>query len=213
MSKLAKFRSRHGEAPKRNPPVVTDVAEYVIPGFAAFAVDRLLTRFFAVQIAKRAPKWAKHAGALAAVGAFAASWWGAHRVKYLEKYHHPIVVGSGLAAALSLVQLYIPKLSAALGQPCPEPAPKQLAAPVAVARQIQTPAPAPAPIPAGFQPTTASEWHVYNDAYDAGAYKGKVEVPVSQTNPPPGLSPEEMQLSELLDNSDLQLDNSDLGLS
>ena len=95
MSKLARFRSRHGE-PKRNPPLVTDVVEYLVPGLGAFVLDRFVTRVAAAQIAKRWPKLAKHAGAIAAVGTFGAAWWGAHRVKYLEKYHHPIVIGAGL---------------------------------------------------------------------------------------------------------------------
>ena len=208
MSKLARFRSRHGE-PKRNPPLATDVAEYLIPGFAAFALERIVTRMAAVQIAKRWPSRAKHAGAIAAVATFAAAWWGAHRVKFLEKYHHPIVIGSGLAALQSLLQLYVPKLNTLLGEPCPVTVP-QLAA--SAPRQISAPT-AVASAPAGFRPTTANEWYTYNDAYDAGGYKGKVEVPTSQANPPPAPDPEEMQLSELLDNSDLQLDNSDLGLS
>jgi hypothetical protein len=215
MSKLARFRSRHGE-PKRNPPLATDVAEYLLPGFAAFAAARVTTRMAAVQIAKRYPKAAKHAGAIAAVGAFAAAWWGAHKVKYLEKYHHPIVVGSGLAAALSIVQLYIPKLSALLGDPCPQPAaPRQMLASsaggAATVRQIQM---APQPrVPNGFTQTTASEWYAYNDSFDAGSYKGKVEVPTAQASPPPETDQDEIKISELLDNSDLELDNSDLGLS
>jgi hypothetical protein len=209
MSKLARFRSRHGE-PKRNPPLATDVAEYLIPGFAAFALDRLVTRVAAAQIAKRWPKLTKHAGAIAAVGTFGAAWYGAHRVKYLEKYHHPIVIGAGLAALQAIAQIYFPKLSALIGDPCPTPAPvKQVAAPQAPL--IAAPAPAPV-VPAGFKPTTANDWYTYNDAYDAGGYKGKVEVPTSQTNPAPAPDPEEAQLAELLDNSDLQLDNSDMGL-
>ena len=208
MSKL-RFRRRNGE-PKRNPPITTDVVYFLLPGFAAFAASRVATRTAAVQIAKRYPKAAKHAGAIAAIGAFAAAWWGAHKVKYLEKYHDAIVVGSGLAALQSLVQLYIPKLNNLIGQPCPEPV-KLLPSPVA-ARQITAPPAPTATVPAGFKPTTANEWYTYNDAYDAGGYKGKVEVPTSQTNPPPAPDPEELQISELLDNSDLQLDNSDMGL-
>jgi hypothetical protein len=41
------------------------------------------------------------------VGTFAAAWLGAHRVKALAKYHHPIVIGTGLAAAQSLVLMFL----------------------------------------------------------------------------------------------------------
>lgn len=213
MSKLARFRSRHGE-PKRNPPLMTDVAAYIVPGIAAFALDRFVTRVAAAQIAKRWPKYAKHAGAIAAIGTFAGAYFGAHRVKYLEKYHHPIVIGTGLAALQSLAQIYFPKLNALIGDPCPPPAAQQQP-PLLAARQAASSATATGalPTPAGFRPTTAADWYTYNDSYDAGGYKGKVEVPVSQTNPPPSADPEEVQINDLLDNSDLQLDNSDLGLS
>lgn len=207
MSKLAKFRSsRHGE-PKHNPPLLTDVAEYLIPGFAAFALDRVLARFIALQIEKRAPKYAKHAGAIAAAGAFAVAWWGAHKVKFLEKYHHPIVIGTGLAALQSLIQLYAPKLGAFISDPIPA-----LTAPKATAKPLLASAPTPvaaAPIPQGFKPTTANEWYTYNDSFDAGGYKGKVEAAAP---PVPGEEPPDTDISDLLDNSDLQLDNSDMGL-
>jgi hypothetical protein len=213
MSKLAKFRSRHGDSPKRNPPLATDVMEYLVPGFAAFVLDRFVTRFAAAQIAKRWPKLSKHAGAIAAVGTFGAAWFGAHRVKYLEKYHHPIVIGAGLAAAQSLVQLYLPKLNALIGDPMPPQAQQPLLT-ANVARQL-APAPAvpqpPQQVPPGFKPTTANEWYTYNDSYDAGSYKGKVEA---APPPTPGEQPaDDMDISSLLDNSDLQLGNEDMGLS
>lgn len=204
MSKLARFRARH------NPPLATDVAEYMLPGAAAFVAARVATRIVATQIAKRYPRVAKHAGALAAVGTFAAAWLGAHRVKQLEKYHHPIVIGTGLAAAQSLLQIYLPSIGKLVGEPLPvetKAIPSRPAAPQ-VMQQIAV----PAPTPAGFTPTTANEWYAYNDAFDAGSYRGKVEVPAAQANPPPAPDPQEAQISDLLDNSDLALDNSDLGL-
>ncbi len=54
-----------------------------------------------------------------------------------------------------------------------------------------------------------SQSHVPGDGQD---HRGKVEVPPAQANPPPTPDPEEAQISDLLDNSDLALDNSDLGL-
>lgn len=205
MSKLARFRARHNE-PKRNPPLATDVVEYMLPGFAAFVASRVATRMVTSQIARRYPSMVKHTGAIAAVGTFAAAWLGAHRVKALAKYHHPIVIGTALAAAQSLVQIYLPGLSKLIGDPLPTELPAPTSRPAAT-QQI-----AEAPVPTGFTPTTANEWYRYNDAFDAGSYKGKVEVPSAQASPPPTSDPEESQISDLLDNSDLQLDNSDLGL-
>jgi hypothetical protein len=217
MSKLAKFRSQHG-GPKRNPPLGTDIAEYIIPGFAAFAATRFATRVAAAQISKRYPAYAKHAGAIASVGSFGAAWFGAHRVKYLEPYHHPIVVGSGLAALQSLIQLYAPKLGWILGDPNPAQAGASMAL-TAKTQSKQLPPAAPSsarvapPVPNGFSETTAADWYTYNDSFDAGSYKGK---PEQSAQPVPGAaSPTEepdMQISDLLDNSDLQLDNSDMGL-
>ena len=209
MSKLAKFRSRHGAPPKRNPPLGTDVIEYILPGFAAFAATRFATKFAATQIAKRYPKYAKHAGAIASVGSFAAAWYGAHKVKYLDQYHHPIVVGSGLAALQSLVQLYAPKLGWLVGDPLPTALPAASSAPLLASQApVQLAAPPPPP---GFKPTTANEWYTYNDSFDAGGYKGKEE---GMQSPVPGQAssePDEMQITDLLDNSDLLDADASLG--
>ncbi len=208
MSKLAKFKKRHG-APKRNPPLGTDVVQYILPGFAAFAVTRVATRIATTQISKRWPKLAKHAGALASVGSFAAAYLGAHRVKYLDRFHHPIVVGAGLAALQNLVQLYAPKLGSLLGDPMPATLPSPKAQLLMTAQQ--DPMQQLSDVPPGFRPTTANEWYTYNDSFDAGSYKGKEE---GQQTPVPGArgvsEPDEMQVTDLLDNSDL-LDSTDLG--
>ncbi len=207
MPKIAKFRRRHAKKnpgePKRNPPLGTDIVEYIVPGFAAFAVTRFLTRVAAIQIAKRKPSLAKHAGALASVGAFAAAWFGAHRVKYLEKYHHPIVVGSGLAALQSLIQLYLPSLGWMVSDCRPELAAAQ-AGPHAVAggtmASLLPSTSAAPPVPAGFQETDANTWFSYNDAYDAGAYKGREKAP-----PPAPMTanvPDDVQIDELLSGTD-----------
>jgi len=212
MSKLAKFRSRHGEL-KRNPPFATDMVAQIIPGFAAFAATRFVTRTAAIQIAKRWPKYAKHAGAIASVGTFAAAWLGAHRVKYLEKYHDMVVIGSGIAAIQSLVQLYLPAFGWVVSDCSPQLAAPASTKPLLASQQVQLAGHTrPAAIPPGFKPTTANEWYSYNDSFDAGSYKGKTEA---EPQPVPGEDMEEpdMQISDLLDNSDLQLDNNDLGLS
>lgn len=210
MSKLAKFRSSRGE-PKRNPPLSTDVIQQILPGFAAFAATRYVTRTAALQIAKRWPKYAKHAGAMASIGTFAAAWLGAHRVKTLEKYHDMIVIGAGIGAIQSLVQLYIPQLGWVVSDCSPQLGAAQ-SRPLLAAQAAPQLAGTPARIPQGFKPTTANEWFTYNDAYDAGSYKGKTEAAQPEV---PGEEAEQpdMQISDLLDNSDLGLDNSDLGLS
>jgi len=209
MSKLAKFRRRHpkktGE-PKRNPPLGRDVLEYIVPGFAAFAIDRFVTRVAAVQIAKRWPRYAKHAGAIAAIGTFGAAWFGAHRVKFLEKYHHPIVIGSGLAAIQSLIQLYMPKLGWMISDCSPELAagkaapPKQISAAAAAALLPHSTAAAAAPVPAGFRETSANEWFSYNDSFDAGGYKGKTAAP--DPSPLTSSFPDDQQIDELLSGDD-----------
>ncbi len=109
--RLAKRYRRNPETSSRsNPPLFQDLAEFIGPGFASFAATRLLTRIAATQLAKRKPTWGKHAGVLASLASFFALWWGAHRVKWLEKYHTPLVVGSGIAALQSVMQLYLPSM-------------------------------------------------------------------------------------------------------
>lgn len=105
---------------RSNPPLFRDVAEFIAPGFASFAATRFLTRIASVQLARRKPSWGKHAGAITSVASFAAAWFGAHRVKFLERYHTPIVVGSAIAALQSIIQLYIPKLGWMIADASPD---------------------------------------------------------------------------------------------
>jgi hypothetical protein len=152
-------KSREGSAPRRNPPLITELGEWIGPGFAAFAATRFGTRIAATQIAKKKPSWAKHAGAIASVAAFAAAWLLAHRVKFLAKYHTPIAVGAGIAALQSLIQLYVPKLGWMVADATPEIA--------------HTPAPAQPQLPANFELLDDDpSIYTYNDAYDAGRYAG-----------------------------------------
>jgi hypothetical protein len=157
-------------SPKRsNPTALSDILEFVGPGFAAFAATRMLTRMASVQIAKRKPTWGKHAGALASVGSFFAAWWGAHRVKFLEKHHTPIVVGSAIAAIQSLVQLYIPKLGWILADASPD-----LATEAQTAQQLNAPpmSTAQAQIASGKLAPVDDDpsWYTFDDKYDAGRY-------------------------------------------
>lgn len=170
-----------GSSPRHNPPLITDLAEFIGPGFAAFAITRFGTRIAATQIAKRKPAWGKHAGALASVGAFLAAWLLAHRVKFLAKYHTPIAVGAGIAAAQSIIQLYIPKLGWMVSDASPE-----IAAAAAAPAQI----PAGSPSGMGRLPSDLEyvdedpAMYTYNDSYDAGIHttKAQEKAQAQQTN-------------------------------
>lgn len=217
MPKLIKFKRRHakknpGESkPKRNPPLGTDIVEYIVPGFAAFAGTRFLTRVASTQIAKRWPKYAKHAGALASVGAGVAAWFGAHRIKFLEPYHHAIVVGSAIATAQSLIQLYVPMLGWIVSDASPELGAAAVAGGGTASSLVSAAPPELPPVPAGFRETSASEWYTYNDAFDAGAYGNKGN-PTSQATGQAQQNADQMMQEQGQEISDL-LDNSDLGLS
>jgi len=155
-----KKRTKPEGSYRSNPPLFTDMLEFIGPGFAAFAATRFLTRIAATQLAKRKPSWGKHAGAVTSIASFLAAWWGAHRVKYLEKYHTPIVVGSALATLQSIIQLYIPRL----GWMLETPDPTQEASAAAPALPAAS---APALPGVEFLDEDPNEY-TYNDAYDAG---------------------------------------------
>ncbi len=156
-------RKRNGDGGgfKSNPPLLTDLAEFVGPGFAAFAATRFVTRVAAVQLAKKKPSWGKHAGAVASVASFLAAWFGAHRIKFTEKYHTPIVVGSAIAMFQSLIQLYIPKLGWMLADASPE------IAELKVGGTVQR-----AQLPADLEYVDDEDpnAYTYNDSYDPGRY-------------------------------------------
>lgn len=141
---------------------MTDLVEWVGPGFGGFAVTRFATRVAATQIAQRKPSWGKHAGAGVSIGAFLAAWFLAGRLKWLSKYHTPIVVGSAIAAIQSLIQLYIPKLGWMVADASPE---------LDAQSQSQMAA-AQNPVAAlNLQPTNEDpNEYTYNDSYDAGRY-------------------------------------------
>lgn len=105
---------------KRNPPLMSDVFEWVGPGFAGFAVGRFGTRVAASLISKHKPSLGRHAGGGAAVLAFLAAWYLAGKWKAISKYQMPLVVGAGIAALQSLIQLYIPKLGWMVAYSTPE---------------------------------------------------------------------------------------------
>ncbi len=179
--------------------LLSELGEFIAPSFAAFAATRMLTRMAAVQIARRKPSWAKHAGAIASVGSFLAAWFGAHRVKWLEKHQTPIVVGSAIAAAQSIVQLYIPKLGWILADASPDIAAESgtTSAAQVQANTVQQLA------AAKLQPVNEDPgWYTYDDKYDAGRYSKESGAPAPA---PSAGTPQKQAEEDLL--ADLQLDD------
>lgn len=184
------FRTVTRRAPRPNPPLMMDIFEYALPGFGGFAATKFVTCTASSQIAKRFPNYAKHAGGLASVASFLAAWYFGAKVKFLARYHTPIVVGSAIAALQNLVQIYFPdKLAWIVGSP------KQ-AAQAAFAQAVTTQQ-------AQMQAAQASQdalpdhleevnedprWYTFNDAYDAGRYKQnamhQTQVPSNQATVP-----------------------------
>lgn len=202
MARKRRLHKRYGKrrnpesssGPRRNPPALQDLAEFIVPGFAAFAATRLLTRMAAVQIAKRSTTWGKHAGAIASVGSFLAAYFGAHRVKALEKHHTPIVVGSAIAAIQSIIQLYVPKLGWMIADASPDLAEQQQ-----TQQQLAVAAPAPQAqrtiAAAKLQPVDDDPaWYTFDEKFDAGRYAKE-----TGTAPPanPKVQDEEALLAEL----------------
>lgn len=173
-------------APKKNnPPLFTDLLEFVGPGFASFAATRFATRITSTQIAKVRPNLSKHAGAGISVAAFLAAWFLAHRVKWLEKYHTPITVGAAIAALQSLIQIYVPKLGWMISDASPEIDAAVAAPQLAAARES-----------ADLQPVDVDpNEFTYDDSYDAGRY--------SKTGYKPGQSPPIMNRGDGNDEADI----------
>lgn len=175
-----RYKKKHkknpgSSSPKNNPTTLADIGEFVGPGFAAFAATRFGTRVIATQVGKHKPALGKHAGAVASVGAFFAAWLLAHRVKWLHKYHTPIVVGAAIAALQSLIQLYIPRLGWMVADATPEI--------VAAKTESQVPL-------EDFESTGEDpEDYTYNDSYDPGRYGTETAGQRQQHKPPPSSPP------------------------
>lgn len=185
--RYGKAKRNPGSAPKANPPLFTDLVEFVGPGFGGFAVGRFVTRVASTQIAQRAPSWGKHAGAAGAVGTFLAAWFLGHKVKWLEKYHTPITVGAAIAAIQSLIQLYLPSLGWVVSDATPEIA----------AAATATQGLAVAPVNPNLLPTNDDpNEFTYNDSYDAGRYGHQASPPAAGAGSGPG-GPAPSDLSDL----------------
>lgn len=157
---------------KRNPPTLNDMAGMVLPSFGAYGGTRLIGRITQVQVAKRWPRWAKHAAALSSLVSFGAAWVLAHRVKAVARYHTPIVIGAGVASLQTLVQTYLPWLGWMTADV--QPGDLKLAAP---AQRTQPQMTASGGMGMGhtifdeadaMSDHGAPEWGTYNDAFDQG---------------------------------------------
>ena len=177
-------KAKRNPAPPRytpNPPLLTEIAEWVGPGFGGFAASRFVTRVASTQIAKRAPSWGKHAGAVGAVATFLLAWQLANRVKWLEKYHTPLVVGSAIAAIQSLIQLYLPSLGWIVSDASPE-----------LAAAGQSLAVASAPNPNLLATNSDPNEFTYDDQFDAGRYGHQTPSPVQAGTGPGGPAPSDL---------------------
>lgn len=150
---------------RSNPPLMSEIGEFVIPGFAGFAVTRFGTRIAATQVSQRwgNTTWGKHAGAVASVSAFLAAWFLAHRWKWLAKYQTPLVVGSAIAALQSIIQLYIPQLGWTIADATPDLLNDSTTAVDQIAQNTALP---PGMVAVDDDPNL----YVYNNAYDGGTY-------------------------------------------
>src|ERR1044072_3905994 len=93
--RVRKKRARSsGSAPRHNPPLFMDMAELALPAGAGFVATRALTKLGMAIVEKRWPTASKHVGAGVSIGAFLASWFLGHKVKFLQKYHGPITAGA-----------------------------------------------------------------------------------------------------------------------
>ena len=165
-----KSKKNPSSSPKQNPTATQDIVEFVGPGFAAFAVTRFGTRIAAQLVAKKRPSLGKHAGAITSIGAFAAIWLLAYRLKWLHKYHTPIVVGSAVSMLASLIQLYIPRLGWMLD----------------VTTDVKQVGPAPVPQDDTVLEGDDPENYVYDDRYDAGRHGTETVGSQQQYHPPGG---------------------------
>jgi len=145
---------------------IAEIGEFLLPAFGGFALTRFGTRAAATTIATRWPAYAKHAGALASIGSFLAAWLVSHRVKMLRRYTEPLTIGAGLAAAQSLIQLYLPKLAWVVSDATPD-----LTDTSTATTQIPSATATSGDFEILDDDYGAKDWRAYNDAGDPGAYR------------------------------------------
>lgn len=160
MAKTRIKRRYERTRPRSNPPLFRDVLEFAGPGFGSFAATRFLTRITMTALGKRNVTLGKHGGVAISAAAFLALWFLGHKVKWLEKYHTPIVVGSFIATAQTIIQTYVPQLGWMISDASPE-----LAAVANTQAQSQL---AAQTLPRLRETNEDPEDFVYDDSFDAG---------------------------------------------
>jgi hypothetical protein len=91
-----------------NPPIFEDLTEVILPGIGSYAASRIVGRVAYKVARKKSPTFAKHAGAIAPAAFVIALWFLVHKVKRLEKYHGPALIGASIGAIQALLQTYLP---------------------------------------------------------------------------------------------------------
>lgn len=182
-----------GPEPESSAPLLAEVGEFVVPGFAGFTATRFVTHVAATQIEQRKPSWGKHAGAVASIGALAAAWFLIHRWKWLAQYHTPLVVGSAIATIQSLLQLYVPSVGWIVSDATPELAAAHPATGDAVSQQLAT-------AQVELLDADPNEF-TYNDSFDAGRFSRQ-----PKRGRPQGGAPAPSQADDV-DTSDMEIDD------
>ena len=103
-----KAPAKKNPAPVANPPIFEDISEVILPGVGSYAASRIVGRVAYKVARKKSPAFAKHAGAVAPAAFLVALWFLVHKVKRLEKYHGPALIGASIGAIQSLLQTYLP---------------------------------------------------------------------------------------------------------
>jgi hypothetical protein len=92
-----------------NPPDMSELAEFILPGFAGYGATKMLSRIVYTQLSKKWPGASKHVAVGSTVISFLAAWMLLHRIKKLAPYQMPATVGAGIAALQTIVSQYLPK--------------------------------------------------------------------------------------------------------
>lgn len=179
-------RRSHRHTYRPNPAAIFAGVDWVETGklvgvaFGGFAAGRLATRIVAVQVAKRKPTWAKHAGVAANALTFAAALFAARRWSKTKPYEMPLVLGTGLSLLQTVLQTYFPKL----GWMVAETTPEQIAEASGQGQQL------PGAQTTGYLPDDdgdvgdGGDWSDFNDAYDQGRFARSAQ-PGNQPPPAP----------------------------
>jgi hypothetical protein len=101
--------AKKNPAPADNPPVLQDITQVILPGVGAYAASRIVGRVAYKVARKKSPRMAKHAGAIAPAAYLIAVWFLVNKVKRLEDYHGPALIGASIGAIQSLLQTYLPQ--------------------------------------------------------------------------------------------------------